>query len=224
MLHLETCRGRPFFAYDCYPMRGLIIAAFAAQALTAGFVSARYKGGSMPVVPPLTVSGGEVWLEALVAADGGVTSVEVLRTTPPLTEAMLAAIRGWHFQPAATGSTAVASHVLVAGMLTPPALNGPTLGAPPKSVGSASDDTPRPTVTTPPTYPLRALGNGIVLVEVTVRDAGPPADAHIVLASPPFDGAALAAARSWKFEPARRNGRVVTTRAYLLFVFRQPVT
>ena len=208
-------------------MRGLIIAAIAVQALTgdvAGFVSARYKGGSMPVVPPLTVSGGEVWLEALVAADGGVTSVEVLRTTPPLTDAMVAAIHGWHFEPAATGSTAVASHVLVAGLLTPPALNGPTLGAPPQSVGSASDDTPRPTVTTPPTYPLRALGNGIVLVEVTVRDAGPPADAHIVLASPPFDGAALAAARSWKFEPARRNGRVVTTRAYLLFVFRQPVT
>ena len=206
-------------------MRRLIIAAVALQALTAdGFVSARYKRGSMPAVPLLTVSGGEVWLEALVAPDGGVTTVDVLRTTPPFTDAMLAAVRAWQFEPAATGSTAVASHVLVAGMLTPPALTGPTLGVPPKSVGLASDDAPRPTSTTPPNYPPRALGNGIVLVEVTIKDSGPPADVRIVIASPPFDSAASAAARSWRFEPARRNARVVTTRAYVLFAFRQPVT
>jgi hypothetical protein len=52
----------------------------------AGFVSARYVSGELPVAPALVVSGGEVFLEVLVAEDGRVDSIRTLRTTPGFTD------------------------------------------------------------------------------------------------------------------------------------------
>lgn len=199
-----------------------------------GFVSARYVSGELPVAPELAVSGGEVFLELTVAVDGRVDSIRTLRTTPPFTAAVIEAVRGWWFEPATdaaqftTGPTArligpVAGPLLVAAMFTPPALNGPTLGQPPKDVLPASDDTPMPTVANPAAYPPDALGDGTVLVEVTIDGAGVLTDAQVRVSSPAFDEAAIAAARSWSFRAARRNGDAVTTHAYLVFAFRQPV-
>jgi len=203
-------------------------------AAQAGFVSARYVGGGLPVVPVLVVSGGQVFLEVLVAADGGVDSIRTLRITPPFTDAVTAAVGGWRFRPAtaaapsSTGQAAaptrpVAAPVFVAAMFTPPVLIGPTLGQPPQDVLSASDEVPMPTVATPAAYPPRALGDGTVLVEVTIDGAGALTDAEVKFSSPAFDAAAIAAARTWSFRPARRRGSAVTTHAYLIFAFRQPV-
>ena len=75
----------------------------------------------------------------------------------------------------------------------------------------------------PALYPPNALGDGTVLVEVTIDATSALTDARVKVSSPPFDAAALSAARSWSFRPARRHGNAVTTRAYLLFGFREPV-
>jgi TonB family protein len=200
----------------------------------AGFVSARHLSGDLPVSPALVVSGGEVFLEVLVAVDGRVDSIRTLRTTPPFTDAVIKAVRAWQFKPAmeaaepAPGQTAplirpIAEPVFVAAMFAPPVLMGPTLGQPPRDVLAASDETPVPIVAKPAGYPPRALGDGSVLVEVTINEAGVLADAQIKVSSPAFDAAAMTAARSWSFRPARRHGNAVTTYAYLLFAFRQPV-
>jgi TonB family protein len=185
----------------------------------AGVVSARYVSGSLPVAPQGAVSGGEVFLEVLVAVDGRADSVRTLRTTPPFTDAVIQAVRGWSFEPATEAAT-----VFVAAMFTPPALNGPTLGQPPQDVLAASDDTPMPAAAIPAGYPPRALGDGDVLVEITIDEAGAVTGAQVKVSSPAFDAAALAAARAWSFRPARRHGSAVTTHAYLVFVFRQPIT
>lgn len=200
----------------------------------AGFVSARYVSGDLPMAPALAVSGGEVFLEVLVAVDGRVDSIRTLRTTPPFTDAVIEAVRGWRFKPAtqavepSTGQIAaptrpVAGPVFVAAMFAPPALNGPTLGQPPHNVLSASDEAPMPTVANGAAYPPRALGDGTVLIEVTIDGAGLLTDAQVKVSSPAFDAAAIAAARSWSFRAARRRGNAATTHAYLLFAFRQPV-
>jgi TonB family protein len=200
----------------------------------AGFVPAHYLSGDLPVTPPLVVSGGEVFLEVLVAMDGRVDSIRTLRTTPPFTDAVIKAVRGWRFKPATevadppTGQTAapikpVAGPVFVAAMFAPPVLLGPTLGQPPQDVLAASDDTPVPTVAKPAAYPPRALADGTVFVEVRIDEAGVVTDAQLKVSSPAFDATAIAAARSWSFRPARRRGSAVPTYAYLLFSFRQPV-
>jgi TonB family protein len=108
-------------------------------------------------------------------------------------------------------------------MFAPPALTGPTLGTPPQDVASASDEIPQPTNATPAAYPLRAMGAGTVLVEVTLDAAGALTDARIRVSSPAFDAAALSAAQSWSFRAARRNGTGARTHAYLVFGFRPPV-
>jgi TonB family protein len=61
------------------------------------------------------------------------------------------------------------------------------------------------------------------LVEVTVTDSGRVAGARIVGEASGFDDAALSAARSWTFRPARRGGSPAEAQVYLLFVFRQPI-
>jgi TonB family protein len=187
------------------------------------FASPRYAGGELPAVSPMVVAGGQVFLEVLVADDGRVSSIRTLRTTPGFTDAVLAAVRRWRFVPASARGP-VAAPVFVAAMFTPPALDGPTLGQPPRDVASASDRTPLVISSTPAVYPPRATGTGAVLVEVTIAAADVVADVRVVVSSSPaFDAAALAAARSWQFAKARRDGNVVATRAYLLFGFQQPV-
>jgi len=199
----------------------------------ARFVAARYVSGELPVAPPLAVSGGEVFLEAVVDVDGRVDSVRTLRTTPPFTDVVIGAVRGWRFTPASEGesstgqaaapATAVAGPVFVAAMFAPPALTGPTLGEPPQDLLAAADETPMPMATSPAAYPPRAIGDGTVLVEVTIDNLGIMTDARVRVSSPAFDAAAIAAAKSWRFLPARRSGGAVPTHAYLLFAFRQPV-
>jgi TonB family protein len=220
-----------------YVLVGILAVALSESAIAGaqpGFMSARYVSGDLPVAPPLAVSGGEVFLEVLVADDGRVDSIRTLRTTPPFTDAVINAVRGWRFNPAtevaapSTGQAGastrpVAESVFVAATFAPPALNGPTLGQPPQDVLSPSDEIPMPSAASPAAYPPRAMGDGTVLVEVTIDGSGVLADAQVVTSSPAFDAAALAAASSWSFRAARRNGITVTTHAYLLFAFRQPV-
>jgi TonB family protein len=185
-----------------------------------GSAPVRFVSGTLPVAQPLAVSGGEVVLDVLVADDGRVDSIRTLRTTPPFTDAVIAAVRGWQFTPMA-GRRANNRPVLVAAMFTPPALDGPTVGQPPRDVATPADGTPVVTAAAPALYPPRAVGTGAVLVEVTIAGAGAPADARVVVSSPGFDAAAVAAAKSWSFADA--SGGAMAARAYVLFVFQQPV-
>jgi len=193
------------------------------QAHGAGFSPARYVSGTTPTIPPLVVSGGQVFLDVSVTAGGNVDAVHVLRTTPPFTDALVSAVNAWRFAPATMDSAATSSYVFVAGVFAAPTLAGPTLGEPPKDVASAGTDVPRPVTTAPLAYPARAIGTGAVLVELAVDEDGRTSDARVIVPSPAFDDAALTAARAWSFRPAQRRGRPVLARAYLVCVFQQPV-
>ena len=220
-----------------YALAGMLTVALTGSAAVPAqlrFTPARYVGGDLPALPVLAVSGGEVFLEVRVAADGHVDAIRTLRTTPPFTDAVIQAVRGWRFKPAAeivpppngrpeAPPQPVPGSVFVAAMFSPPALNGPTLGRPPQDVASASPDTPLPMVATPAPYPPRAIGNGTVLVEVTIDRAAALTDARVIVSSPAFDAAALAAAKSWSLLAAHRGGDWVEAHAYLVFGFQQPV-
>jgi TonB family protein len=212
----------------------LVLSGSASVSAQGDFVAPRYVSGDLPAPPVLGVSGGEVFLEVVVGADGTVASIRTLRTTPPFTEATIEAVRGWSFTPAMQAippsaevtppTEPVSSPVFVAAMFAPPALEGPTLGEPPRDVQPASADVPMPISAKRAGYPPRAVSDGTALVEVTVDDAGVVTEARIDLSSPAFDEAAIGAARAWSFRPARRDGRAIITRAYLIFAFQQPVT
>jgi TonB family protein len=213
----------------------LIVACLLGVGLSAqeAFSPARYLAGTVPAVPVMVVGGGEVLLELAVSREGRVTTVSPLRTTPPFTDLVVGAVRGWQFisaeedVPASAGKPAsrmpVPSAVLVAAVFRPPALSGPTLGEPSRDMASPSAEAPFPLATTVPQFPPLALNSGVVLVEVQVDGDGKVADATVRRSAPPFDDAALKAARLWSFRPARVRGTPVRTRAYILFGFPVPV-
>jgi len=102
-------------------------------------------------------------------------------------------------------------------------------GAAPVGKADRPKSAPKPTATVPrdrspvplptnrkPEYPSRALRSGVegsvsVLIEINAR--GVPTDVRVVSRrgerSRDLDRAVLNAARDWRFEPARRNGRAV---------------
>ena len=100
---------------------------------------------------------------------------------------------------------------------------GRARAVPPGAVGAGREEPPFPVAGVIPPYPPTALGEGLVLVEVTVGSDGKVTDARGVQAPAPFGPAALDAARKWRFRPACRQDRPAAATAYLVFGFRPPV-
>ncbi len=185
---------------------------------------ARFFDGSLPSIPPLAVSGGDVLLSASVSAGGKVTAVDVLRSTPPFTDAVVQAVRGWVFMPALDAKRQpMDAHVVVDAVIGAPTVRSPTLGTPPKDVAPPDRRVPYPAQTTAPVYPINARSAGTVLVETRVNAKGEVVAVTAVRSMPPFDAPALDAARAWTFQPATGPNAPPSTYAYLLFVFRQPI-
>jgi TonB family protein len=120
---------------------------------------------------------------------------------------------------AAIGAVIVALPLLVRAQDTSPAAPAPTNPSPEEK--AAPDERPLPadaalipprTRDTPVEYPEGATGGAEVVLEITVSTEGKVSAASVVAGAPPFDAAALAAAWKWRFEPARRAGRVVAAR------------
>ena len=74
-----------------------------------------------------------------------------------------------------------------------------------------------------PVYPERALkerARGLVVLRVLVSETGAPVEIKVEKAArADLTDAAVAAARQWRFEPARKGGRAVRTFATVRFPF-----
>jgi TonB family protein len=199
---------------------------------------ARLKGGALPQIPIMAVSGGEVVLEVAVNRAGRVTGVTPLRHTAPFSDAMAAAVRSWTFAPAEDAAAPPAgaaidpatrkpmdSTVLVVGVFRPPALFPVTLGEPPANVAPSSGRAPA--LAGPiemPAYPPAALHDGVVLVELDVAAHGGVEGIGVVRSATGFDQSALAAVSALAFRPARVHDRAAPAFVYVAVAFRQPIT
>lgn len=206
--------------------------AFLGFLATGSFEPARFESGETIIQPPMTAGGGEVLLELDVSASGEVSGVKVLRTTPPFGDLLRQAVGGWRFSPAretqedSADPVAVDSKVLVAGLFRPPALyNAPARGEVPKDVSPPSEEVPFPTAMVPPLYPptVHLHMSQTVVVEVSVGEKGQVTSAKVIREAEGLSGAALDAAKAWRFRPARRHGDAVASVAYIVFGFREPV-
>jgi len=205
-----------------------------ANAVTISLTPARLQTPVLPDIPIAAMGGGEVFVEAIVSDTGSVSDVRLLRATPPFEAGVVSAVRGWRFTPAEeeTAETPGAprernrlrSSVLVAAVFRPPTLNTPTFGESPKDVAAPSPDVAFPASTIQPPYPPTALASGVVLVEVALAPDGRITGTRVVRSAPPFDGAAVDAAKQFTFRPGRLHGAAAPQFAYIIFGFRQPVT
>ena len=81
---------------------------------------------------------------------------------------------------------------------------------------------PRRTRFVAPAYPPEALARGlrgIVILELVIDEQGRVAAADVVRSVPPFDEAALAAARQWEYDVTRVDGKPVRVRVTVPITF-----
>ena len=195
------------------------------------YATAQLRQGRPPAIPIDAVAAGEVLVELDVSATGAVTRARPLRTTPPFTDLVLRAVRGWQFVPASelvqgrgrSSRVDVPSSVLVVAVYRAPVLVGPTLGEPPRDVAPPSSAVASPAMMPAPPFPPNAVFGGTVLLEVHVDADGGIEHVNVLRASPPFDAVAVKTVRDWVFRPARPNGMRAPAVVYVVFGFRAPV-
>lgn len=73
-------------------------------------------------------------------------------------------------------------------------------------------------------YPPNAEGNAVVALRFVVQVDGTIRDVEVLLGDEPFASAAAAAALTWRFQPARREGRPVAARIDFQVTFEQRET
>lgn len=187
---------------------------------------ARLQEAVPPVLPARAATGGEVVVEILVDASGSVAGIEPLRTTPPYTDAVTAAVSRWRFSPAMrlvdTRLLPAPSRVLVAAVFRPPSLYaGPR--APARVQAAPSPYVPVPGPLVVPPYPPAAIGDGVVIIEIELTARAEPRALRVLTPRSGFDEAAREAARQWRFAPPTAPDAPDTLTAYAVFGFRTPV-
>jgi hypothetical protein len=164
-------------------------------------------------------SGGIAAFDVTVDEKGAVSSAETVQDVAPYSDMLREDLKRWRFEPARDGGHAVSSRVLVLGFFRPPETEVPAPERPRYKDAAAPEELPWPTSAVVPPYPPNALGNGKVLFEVEISDAGKVVSTRVLNPGTPFDSAATGAAKAWVFRPASRNGRPVASRAYFVFSF-----
>lgn len=179
-----------------------------------------------PVYPADAAAAGAqgiVILETVIAPDGAVSRVSVLRSAPLLDAAALDAVLRWRFtapgfpvQMVVTvnfalddGSGKAGAPGKVPSPDASPAAAAPATGA--LRVGGAIAP-PAKTYDVKAVYPeaARSAGvQGVVLIDVTIAPDGKVSDARVLRSIPLLDQAALDAVRQWEFTPTLRNGQAV---------------
>ena len=182
-----------------------------------------------PLPAPTIVGGGEVLIEATVDRTGRLTRPNVLRGTPPYTNMVLDTVATWRFEAASVRNVdgrdeAVDMPIAIAAVYRPPVLmNAPTFGEVPKDWSKPSGDVAYPIAMEMPNYPPNALDGGVVLLEVTLNEAGAVTETRGIASTGGFDSAAREALSKWRFRGGMYRSRPVPTTAYVLFGFRPPV-
>ena len=189
----------------------------------AELATSRFASGNPPDLPPLAQNGGIVGLELRIAPSGIVQEAIVIDDSPPFTEEVRKVVRLWRFEPPTVEGMPAPGRVAVLGLFRPPTLLG---GAPPdpKRISSPSEEIPYPTSTATPAYPPQALDSGVVMLEVEVDEKGAVIDVEILHQTEGFVAVALEAARKFRFQPAKLDGRPLRSFAVVVFGFPQPVT
>ena len=106
----------------------------------------------------------------------------------------------------------------------PTPVPGATQIAAPSDIRVAGRDVPAPKRTrfVSPVFPLEAQAagqRGIVIIELVIDEAGKVSTADVLRSVPPFDEAALTAARQWEYEITKVDGKAVPVRLTVPITF-----
>jgi len=116
------------------------------------------------------------------------------------------------------------SALFAASLLAAPAW--PQAAEEPARIAGSEVPAPKRTKFVPPEYPADAQARGlrgIVILELVIDTRGKVATVTVTRSVPPFDEAALSAARHWEYEVTRVDGKPVPVRLSVPITFTMPV-
>jgi TonB family protein len=177
--------------------------------------------------PPDTTADGVVVLDVSLTEQGQPAEVGALRDIPALTSAAAAAVQSWKFDPAVQNDMDAPSAITVAFVYRPPVVvwqPPPFSAAIPNPASSTNAVMPAGILAVSyADYPVNSTVSGAVIVQVSLDGEGMIQDTSILRGISSLNSLALAAAKEWKFDPARLEGETVQSNVVIAFIFAPPV-
>lgn len=184
-------------------------------------------------VPYQVVVDGLFVLDVSLDDDGTVQGIDPLRNPGSMVGAAKTSVRSWRFQPASKDGKSVRSRMTVSFVYRPPNY-GYAGAAPPKSFSPVlplnQSDSPERGNYVPvgilsfayPEYPANSVAWGSVVVQVTVNRFGDVKDVDLLHGMDGFNGLVSDALKNWHFQAATFNGKPITSKTVIAFVFQSP--
>lgn len=172
---------------------------------------------------PFTTTGTQwVVLDLELNYRGSVQSAQVLQGSSPFLELVLSSVNQWEFT-TATADSPTKSHVTAVFMFRPRDL----FSASPLSVSQiymrASESAALPVQLSDPGYPTNSVGEGLTILEMRVSDSGITDGVRIIRDTPGLAAHTESVARTWKFQPAKRNGAATTGTVIVVAWYLRPI-
>jgi Trypsin-like peptidase domain/Gram-negative bacterial TonB protein C-terminal len=183
------------------------------QPVPLSLVAASYPTG--------VFSGADVVLDAAVDSSGKLADPRILRGENPFLEKVLAAVHTWTFQPPPSGELAATRISVVfqfSGSFT--SASAPQRHTYVEQLAGASERGPQPLVDPEPDFPSAKLAEGSVTLCEQVDSRGQLDSIEVLGDSQSLSAPAVAAARQWRFAPARHAGADTISEVIVVVIFR----
>jgi len=170
-----------------------------------------------PAYPPNAISGGTV-VAVMHVTSGAVGGVDILQGDEPFTEPVRRALSAWRFGDSENGDV-----LAVASFRTP---NLYPTGSPDRNLTGVKTvaGLAIPTKVVEPAYPANSLGEGSVVLRLSLKETGTVSKVEVLQGMGDLTGSCVSAVGKWQFLPARNaRGVAVMTQAYAICVMRRPV-
>ncbi len=171
-----------------------------------------------PAYPPNAFSGGTV-VAMLRVSSGSVQRVDIIQGDQPFVDPVRSALASWRFRDAGANSALV-----VVDFRTP---NMYATGSTSRdlSLSRPAAASVFPTRVVEPAYPPNSLGEGSVVLRLSINEAGSVTKTEVVQGLGNLTEACVAAAKNWKFSFRRgtQGAAPASSDAFAVFVIRRPV-
>jgi outer membrane biosynthesis protein TonB len=198
------------------------IALFLASMQTAGFTTPRLERSASFEHPVNIIATSWVVLDVETGRQGNVQSVQILQGASPFSDIAIANVRQWIFASAAAASTTDA-HATVVFLFRARDLFSSAAVQLAQSSKRASNHPPIPLELRDPGYPLSSVAEGAAVLELEIAQSGSVQGVRVVNDVPSLTAHTEGALRSWKFQPAMRNGTAVNGKVIVVASYLRPV-
>jgi hypothetical protein len=219
--------------------RGLVIGFFLLIGVSRPiFAQQTYKPAEVAsagdaYVPYQVVVDGLFVLDAFLGGDGAVRRVDALRDPGSMLGAAKTSVHSWKFQPASKDNKSEPARMTVSFVYRPPNY-GNASAVPPKSFSpvlppdqseSSEHGNCAPVGVLSfayPEYPVNSVAWGSVVVQLTVDGSGNVKDVEFLHGMGSFNNLVSDSLKKWRFLAATFNGKPITSKTVIAFVFQTP--